>query len=58
MIDPNGSFSNTGLEKFSKFELVKVIKTFDDIMTTLGQVLLSHKTYHKTDPNNIIDNLQ
>ena len=64
IIDHNGSFMNNGFVKLSKAELIKVKKTCDDIMTlistlrpALGQVLLSHKTYHKTGSNNILDDL-
>ena len=54
IIDPNASFSNNGFVKLSKVKSIKVTKICDDIVTfiptlrlALGEVLLSHNTYHK-----------
>ena len=64
IIDQNLPFSNGGFVKLSKVKSIKVMKICDDIMTltltplrALGEVLLSHNTYHKTGCNTIVDDL-
>ena len=64
IIDPKPPFSNDGLVKPSKVKLIKVMKICDGIgvhiptlRQTLGKVLLSLDTYHKTGSSTFSDDL-